>query len=132
MARINLLPWRAQRRKQREREFFMQLGAAFVAAVLVLMLWSFWMGARIDNQNERNAYLEGEIKAIDEKIDKITRLQDEQYLSILRLTIMSEEMPMSERLIAGKKYVNRGGNGDVKKALHKLEEQCEAGRHEAG
>ena len=45
---------------------------------------------------------------------------------------MSEEMPMSERLIAGKKYVNRGGNGDVKKALHKLEEQCEAGRHEAG
>lgn len=71
------------------------------------------------------------LKAIDEKIDKITRLQDEQYLSILRLTIMSEEMPMSERLIAGKKYINRGGNGDVKKALHKLEEQCEAGRHEA-
>lgn len=68
----------------------------------------------------------------DEKIDKITRLQDEQYLSILRLTIMSDEMPMSERLIAGKKYVNRGGNGDVKKALHKLEEQCEARRHEAG
>lgn len=67
----------------------------------------------------------------DEQIDKITRLQDEQYLSILRLTIMSEEMPMSERLIAGKKYVNRGGNGDVKKALHKLEEQCDAGRHES-
>lgn len=67
----------------------------------------------------------------DEQIDKITRLQDEQYLSILRLTIMSEEMPMSERLIAGKKYVNRGGNGDVKKALHKLEEQCEAGQHES-
>ena len=44
---------------------------------------------------------------------------------------MSDEMPMSERLIAGKKYVNRGGNGDVKKALHKLEEQCEAGRHES-
>lgn len=67
----------------------------------------------------------------DEQIDKITRLQDEQYLSILRLTIMSEEMPMSERLIAGKKYVNRGGNGDVKKALHKLEEQCDAGRNES-
>ena len=87
--------------------------------------------------DERNAveWLLEEAEAefiTNEKIDKITRLQDEQYLSILRLTIMSEEMPMSERLIAGKKYVNRGGNGDVKKALHKLEEQCEAGRHEAG
>ena len=70
------------------------------------------------------------LKEIDEKIDKLTHLQDEQYLSILRLTIMSEEMPMSERLIAGKKYLKRGGNGDVKTALKKLEDQCEAGRHE--
>ena len=69
------------------------------------------------------------LKEIDNKIDKITELQDEQYLSILRLTIMSEEMPMSERLIAGRKYVKRGGNGDVKTALHDLEAQCQ--RHEA-
>ena len=71
--------------------------------------------------DEQSAHL----KAIDEKIDKITRLQDEQYLSILRLTIMSEEMPMAERLIAGQKYVKLGGNGDVKKFLHQLEAQCE-------
>ena len=46
-------------------------------------------------------------------------------LAILRLTIMSEEMPMAERLIAGQKYVKLGGNGDVKKFLHQLEKQCE-------
>ena len=51
MAHVNLLPWRAERRKQREREFYMQLGAAFVVAVLVLLLWIFWMNQRIDNQN---------------------------------------------------------------------------------
>ena len=50
--------------------------------------------------------------------------QNEQYLAILRLTIMSEEMPMAERLIAGQKYVTLGGNGDVKKFLHQLEAQC--------
>ena len=70
------------------------------------------------------------LKEIDDKIDKMTRLQDEQYLSILRLTIMSEEMPMSERLIAGRKYVIRGGNGDIKKELRRLEEQCQR-QHEA-
>jgi len=75
MAHINLLPWRAERRKQREREFFLQLGAAFVAALLFLMLWGFWMGMRVDNQNERNAYLQGEIKQLDERIAKIKDLE---------------------------------------------------------
>ena len=61
---------------------------------------------------------------IDKKLGKMQEHQDEQYLAILRLTIMSEEMPMGERLIAGQKYVNLGGNGDVKKFLHQLEAQC--------
>jgi type IV pilus assembly protein PilN len=75
MAHINLLPWRAERRKQREREFFMQLGAAFVAALLVVLLWGFWMGMRTDNQNERNAYLDGEIKQLVERNNKIQDLE---------------------------------------------------------
>ena len=62
---------------------------------------------------------------IDKKLGKMQEHQDEQYLAILRLTIMSEEMPMAERLIAGQKYVKLGGNGDVKKFLHQLEAQCE-------
>lgn len=61
---------------------------------------------------------------IDKKLDKMQTHQNEQYLEILRLTIMSEEMPMAERLIAGQKYVTLGGNGDVKKFLHQLETQC--------
>lgn len=75
MAHINLLPWRAERRKQREREFFMQLGAAFVAALLVLIVWGWWMGQRIDNQNDRNAYLQSEIKNVNERIAKIKDLE---------------------------------------------------------
>lgn len=64
---------------------------------------------------------------IDKKLDKMQAHQDEQYLAILRLTIMSEEMPMAERLIAGQKYVHLGGNGDVKQFLHQLEAQCGKG-----
>lgn len=43
----------------------------------------------------------------------------DNYLSIKRLTIMSQEMPLSERLSAGEKYIKYGGNGEVK---HKYEE----------
>jgi type IV pilus assembly protein PilN len=75
MARINLLPWRAERRKQREREFYMQLGTAFAVALVVLIGWSYWMGARIDNQGERNDYLQGEIKQLDDRIAKIKDLE---------------------------------------------------------
>ena len=71
-----------------------------------------------DNQNTHLA-------EIDKKLGKMREHQDEQYLAILRLTIMSEEMPMAERLIAGEKYKKMGGNGEVKKFLHQLEKQCE-------
>lgn len=90
MAHINLLPWRAERRKQREREFFMQLGAAFVAALLVVLLWAFWMGMRIDNQNERNAYLKGEIKQLDERIAKIKDLEKVRQRLLARKQIIEQ------------------------------------------
>ena len=67
------------------------------------------------------------VSAIQKKRGKATSQDEhlgEQYLAILRLTIMSEEMPMAERLIAGEKYKKMGGNGDVKKFLHQLEAQC--------
>jgi type IV pilus assembly protein PilN len=90
MAHINLLPWRAERRKQREREFFMQLGAAFVAALLVVLLWVFWMNLRIDNQNERNTYLQGEIKQVDERITKIKDLEKVRQRLLARKEIIEQ------------------------------------------
>ena len=79
MARINLLPWRAERRKQREREFFIQLGAAAAVAVGLVVVWAMWMGMRIDNQNDRNAYLQGQIaqlKAENEQIKNLDKVRD--------------------------------------------------------
>jgi type IV pilus assembly protein PilN len=48
---------------------------AFGAALVVLIAWSFWMDARIDNQAERNTYLQGEIKQLDDRIAKIKDLE---------------------------------------------------------
>lgn len=47
----------------------------------------------------------------------------ENYLNILRLVIMSEEMPLSERIAAGDKYIELGGNGAVKHKYHELLEK---------
>ncbi len=90
MAHINLLPWRNERRKQREREFFMQLGAAFVAGVLFVLLWVGWMGQRIDSQNDRNTYMQGEIKQLDERIAKIKDLEKVRERLLARKKIIEE------------------------------------------
>jgi type IV pilus assembly protein PilN len=90
MARINLLPWRAERRKQREREFYMQLGMAFGAALVAVFIWWLWMSARIDNQNDRNAYLQAEIKQLDERIDKIKDLEKVRSRLLQRKQIIEQ------------------------------------------
>ncbi len=90
MAHVNLLPWRAERRKQREREFYMQLAAAFVVAVGVLLLWTFWMDQRIDNQNDRNAYLQTEIKQVDVRIAKIKDLEKVREHLLARKQIIEQ------------------------------------------
>ncbi len=90
MAHVNLLPWRAARRKQREREFFMQLGAAFVVGLGVLLLWIFWMDQRIDNQNDRNTYLQTEIKQLDVRIAKIKDLEKVREHLLARKQIIEQ------------------------------------------
>jgi type IV pilus assembly protein PilN len=90
MARINLLPWRAERRKQREREFYMQLGLAAVAGIFVAFLWVSWMNARIDNQNDRNSYLRAEIKQVDNKIAKIKDLEKVRQRLLARKKIIEQ------------------------------------------
>jgi hypothetical protein len=51
------------------------------------------------------------------KAEKIFEHDEENYMNILRLIIMSSEMPIGERINAGYKYLKKGGNGDIKKFL---------------
>ena len=53
-------------------------------------------------------------KRLEKKFEKIAEHDKEQYLAILRLTIMADQIPVSERIVAGDKYIKLGGNGDVK------------------
>jgi len=75
MARINLLPWRAERRKQREREFFAHLGLAAVGGIALVIIWGMWMNLRISNQNERNSILTNQIHQLDQRIAQIKDLE---------------------------------------------------------
>jgi len=90
MAKINLLPWRAERRRQREREFYTMLGAAALAAVAVLFLWWYWMGLRLDNQDARNAYLTDQIKQLDGQLAEIKELDKTKAKLLARKQIIEQ------------------------------------------
>jgi type IV pilus assembly protein PilN len=90
MAKINLLPWRTERRKLREREFYMMLGAAAVVAVLVVFVWVWWMNARLDNQDSRNAYMKDQIHQLDDKLTEIKRLEETKSKLLARKTIIEQ------------------------------------------
>jgi len=90
MAKINLLPWRAAVRKQREREFYIMLGGAAAAAALAVVLWAVWMNMRIDNQDERNNYLTRQSKELDSKIEEIQKLEQTKSALLTRKQIIEQ------------------------------------------
>lgn len=61
--------------------------------------------------------LSNNIKDLNETLIALKEHSNENYMSLLRLTIMSNEMPIGERIVAGHKYLNNGGNGEVKTFL---------------
>ena len=80
-------------------EWVIKIGAA-VAAVIAL-----WRG------------VVAVVHTIDEVKNDIKELKDhskENYLGIKRLTVMSRDMPIGERIVAGDDYIKAGGNGEVK------------------
>ncbi|MFT3790672.1 MAG: PilN domain-containing protein [Rudaea sp.] len=90
MATINLLPWRAERRRQRERDFYAMLGAAAVSAVLAWLAWGWWMDARINDQESRNTYLRGEIKQLEGKLTEIKDLETTKAKLLARKQIIEQ------------------------------------------
>lgn len=94
MARINLLPWRIERRKQRQKEFYMMLGLSALAAALFSFFIIAYFSGQISGQNDRNAYLQGEIDLVQKQIDEI-KLLDEKKAKLLARKAVIEKLQVN-------------------------------------
>ena len=90
MARINLLPWRAERRKARQKEFVGMLGLAALGGVLASFLIVTYYNGRISNQNGRNEYLRGEISKVDTQIKEIEELDKKKGKLLARKEVIEQ------------------------------------------
>jgi type IV pilus assembly protein PilN len=88
MIYINLLPWRAQRRAQRQKQFYgMAVVAAIVGAALVLAGVTY-MNSRIDHQEARNQMLQSEIRVLDRQIARIRDIDRQRQNVIDRIEVI--------------------------------------------
>jgi len=90
MARINLLPWRDELRKQKQQQFIVvTAGTAVVGGLLVLLAHMQFSGL-IEKQNQRNQFLETEIATLEKKILKIKDLEKTKTALLARMDIIQQ------------------------------------------
>lgn len=90
MSRINLLPWRAERRKQRQKEFGVMVGIAAATGVALWFLVNMYYNAQIDGQNERNAFLQQQIAEVERQNAEIDTLETQRARLLARKGVIEE------------------------------------------
>jgi type IV pilus assembly protein PilN len=90
MPRINLLPWREEERKKRQRDFGVAAAGAVVAAIAVVIGTIFVYSQMIDNQNDRNQRLTDEIAELEKSITEIDGLERQKERLLARMEIIEQ------------------------------------------
>ncbi|HMM70947.1 MAG TPA: fimbrial protein, partial [Rhodocyclaceae bacterium] len=77
MIRINLLPHREEKRKQRRTQFYVAAVGAVVGGAVVWGLVHGVIAGYVDAQEDKNAFLTKKIAELDREIDEIKRLREQ-------------------------------------------------------
>jgi len=88
MPSINLLPWRAELRKRRQKEFLIGLAGAIGLAVVIALLAHFTVSTMIDAQQRRNDLLKAEIAELDKQIEEILVLEEQKARMVARMEVI--------------------------------------------
>ena len=90
MPRINLLPWREEERKKRQRDFGVAMAGGVVAAIAAVLATMFFYSQMISNQEARNARLNAEIAELQKSIEEIDGLERQKERLLARMEIIEQ------------------------------------------
>ena len=90
MPRINLLPWREEERKRRQKEFGLAAAGAVLAGIAVVMLTVLAFNQMISNQQSRNDRLTDEIAELQKSIEEIDGLERQKERLLARMEIIEQ------------------------------------------
>ena len=88
MAKINLLPWREEQRKEQTRQFLTIMGLCAFLTVATILLTHITIGGQIDHQNSRNQILSTEITQLDVALKEIQDLENTKQQLLSRMEVI--------------------------------------------
>jgi type IV pilus assembly protein PilN len=75
MARINLLPWREEARRERQRQYLYSLMGTLVLGAILVLIVGLFFDQRINQQEARNQQVQVEINRLEQRINRIAELE---------------------------------------------------------
>jgi type IV pilus assembly protein PilN len=90
MAKINLLPWRDDLRKQKQEEFMLAIGAGVLATCSVFFLVFLHIEGMKEYQQGRNQMLQEEIRIVDRKIKEIKDIESKKRQLLTKIEVIQK------------------------------------------
>ena len=90
MARINLLPWREERREERRKRFLLALIGVLAGSIGAVLIADQIITAAIERQMARNDYIGKQIAVVDERIKQISELKARRQQLVERMRIIQD------------------------------------------
>ncbi len=90
MARINLLPWREELRRERQKHFMMSLMMTAILGVVLVFMVGLFFDQKIRHQQFRNDLIKTEIGKLESRIKRIDELERTRSRLISRKQVIEE------------------------------------------
>ncbi len=88
MAKINLLPWREELRKERQQEFIGIIAAVALAAAALVWFVTGNIEGQWKDQKNRNSFIQKEMAVLSEQISEIEQLRDKKQQLLERMKLI--------------------------------------------
>jgi type IV pilus assembly protein PilN len=88
MAKINLLPWRDELRRQKKKDFFDTILLGSLVTLLIMGLVHMYIGSLQEYQVQRNKILQEEIAVLDKKIGAIKTIEEKKAKLLAKIDLI--------------------------------------------
>jgi type IV pilus assembly protein PilN len=90
MAHINLLPWREELRKHKQKEFITTAAVSAVLAGVLVLGAHLYVNGKIEYQTQRNNFLKAEIDILNKRIGRIEELEAMKQGLLARMNVIQD------------------------------------------
>ncbi|MBL1264336.1 PilN domain-containing protein [Methylomicrobium sp. RS1] len=90
MAKINLLPWREELRKQKLKDFIAAIGVSVLLTIGLIVAVHIYIEGLKEYQSQRNQLLETEIRLLDVQIAKIRDIEETKRKLLAKIDVIQK------------------------------------------